>query len=244
MKYHGFLSYSRAADGKLAAALHSALHRLAKPWYRFRRIHIFRDLASLSLDPSLWGAIEAALASSEYFLLMASPEAARSRWVRQEVNWWVANRSANKLFIVLTDGTAQWDDAANDFDWSRTTALPQELRGRFSHEPLYVDLRWAKAEGQLSVDHPRFRDAVVDIGASLLGIPKDELDGEDVRQHQRARQLIGVVAATLAGLLLVAAVALWEFLAERNLAVANEGASLTALSGLALKRADAIGLRG
>src|SRR5262249_55713496 len=234
MKYHGFLSYSHAADRKLAPALHGALHRLAKPWYRLRRIHIFRDQDSLSTDPSLWGAIEAALASSEYFLLMASPDAARSRWVRQEVSWWLANRSVDKLVIILTDGTAEWDDAANDFDWSRTTALPQELRARFQQEPLYVDLRGAKADGQLSADHPRFRDAVVNIGASLLGIPKDELDGEDVRQHRRARQLIGAVTATLAGLLVVAAVAMWEFLAERNVAVANEGVSLAALSGLAL----------
>src|ERR1700757_2734365 len=101
MKYQGFLSYNHAADRKLAPALHSALHTLARPWYRFRLIHVFRDQTSLSANPELWGSIEAALADSEYFILLASPEAARSKWVKQEVGWWLANRSVTKLLIVL-----------------------------------------------------------------------------------------------------------------------------------------------
>ena len=47
--------------------------------------------------PSVWDAIQEALADSEYFLLMASPEAANSPWVRKEVEWWLANRSADNL---------------------------------------------------------------------------------------------------------------------------------------------------
>jgi hypothetical protein len=76
MKYHGFISYSHAADGKLAPALQRALHKLAKPWYSFRLIHVFRDQSSLSANPALWASIETALSESEYFLLMASPIAA------------------------------------------------------------------------------------------------------------------------------------------------------------------------
>ena len=33
MIYKVFISYSHAADGKLARALQSALHHFAKPWY-------------------------------------------------------------------------------------------------------------------------------------------------------------------------------------------------------------------
>src|SRR2546423_5452351 len=136
MQYQGFISYSHAADGKLAPALQRALHSLARPWYRFRLIHVFRDKESLSANPELWGSIAAALADSEYFLLMASPEAAGSKWVQQEVKWWLANRLVSKLLIILTDGEAQWDAAANDFDWSCTSALPADLRDRFEQEPL------------------------------------------------------------------------------------------------------------
>ena len=34
--YTAFISYSHAADGKLAPALQLALHRFARPWYRLR----------------------------------------------------------------------------------------------------------------------------------------------------------------------------------------------------------------
>ena len=36
MAYDAFISYSHAADGQLAPAIQSALHRLAKPFYRMR----------------------------------------------------------------------------------------------------------------------------------------------------------------------------------------------------------------
>src|SRR5450631_4188165 len=90
--YAAFLSYSHAADDKLAPAIQSALHNLAKPWYRMRTVKVFRDKTSLSANPALWPAIVEALAASRFFLLMASPGAAASPWVRQEVNWWKENR--------------------------------------------------------------------------------------------------------------------------------------------------------
>jgi len=87
--YRAFISYSHAADGKLAPALQSALHRFAKPWYRLRAIRVFRDKTSLSLTPALWPSIEKALSDSEYFILMASPDAAASHWVQQEADYWL-----------------------------------------------------------------------------------------------------------------------------------------------------------
>src|SRR5262249_58195884 len=178
-------------------------------WYSFRLIHVFRDQTSLSVNPALWGSIQTALASSEYFMLMGSTEAARSKWVQQEVRWWLANRSISKLFIILTDGDAQWNDTANDVDWSCTSALPDDLRGQFKQEPLYVDLRWAKGQEQLSLRHSQFRSATLDIAAPLLGKPKDELDGEDVRRYRGARRLARGGIATLIVLLLLSIYASW-----------------------------------
>jgi hypothetical protein len=40
---------------------------------------------------------------------MASPSAAASLWVRQEIRWWLTHRSAETLFIGWTDGTLVWD---------------------------------------------------------------------------------------------------------------------------------------
>src|SRR5438270_288964 len=102
-QFKAFLSYSHAADGNLAPAIQAALHRFGRPWYRIRTMWIFRDKTGLSATPSLWGSIEAALADSEYFLLMASPEAATSKWVQQEVDWWLKKRSTKTILVILTD---------------------------------------------------------------------------------------------------------------------------------------------
>jgi hypothetical protein len=52
-KYRGFISYSHAADDRLAPALQSGLHRFAKPWYRLRAMRVFRDKTGLAVTPEL-----------------------------------------------------------------------------------------------------------------------------------------------------------------------------------------------
>jgi WD40 repeat protein len=204
-RYRAFVSYSHAADGTLAPALQAALQGFAKPWYRLRAMRVFRDKTSLAANPALWPAIERALADSQWFLLMAAPESARSPWVEQEVRWWLEHRSPDSMLVVLTDGELAWDATRSDFDWSRTTALGRSLSGKFASEPLYVDLRWAKGAERLSLRDTRFRAAVLDLAAPLHGRPKDDLDGEDVRQHRRTQRVawsagLALVVLTVAAL--------------------------------------------
>jgi hypothetical protein len=168
MRYNAFLSYSHAADGKLAPAIQSALHRLARPWYKLSSLWIFRDKTSLSATPALWPTIVRALSDSEYFLLMASPDAAASPWVQQEVEWWLASRTSETLLICITDGKVQWNPRANDFDWETTNSLSRCLEKKFPQEPLWVDLRWAKAEEKLSLRNSEYRSAILDLAAALL----------------------------------------------------------------------------
>ncbi|MGH4024600.1 MAG: TIR domain-containing protein [Pseudonocardiaceae bacterium] len=187
--YDAFLSYSHAADGRLAPAVQRGLHQLAKPWYRMRASRVFRDQLSLSANPDLWGSIAAALRDSRFFVLMASPESAASPWVQREVEFWQTHRGPDTFLIVLTEGTIVWDPAACDFDWDRTTALPQRLRGWFRTEPLWVRLDWARQDTDLSLRHNRFRSAVATLAAPIRSVAKDELDSEDVRQHRRTTRV-------------------------------------------------------
>jgi len=209
--YAAFISYSHAVDGKLAPALQHGLQRFAKRWYELRALSIFRDEASLSTNPHLWGAIEAALARSRFFILLASPRAARSEWVEREVEWWQRNRPLDRLLIVLTHGSLAWDEAAGDFVWNEATPLPESLRGAFHDCPRHLDLRWAEnAATDLSLQHNRFREAIADLAATLHERPKDELIGEEVTQHRRVRRLARGAIAGLAVLALAAtAAALW-----------------------------------
>jgi WD40 repeat protein len=195
--FDAFLSYSHAADGRLAPALESGIETLAKPWYRRRALSVFRDQTSLSATPELWPTIVRALEQARFFILLGSRDAAQSHWVEQEVKWWLEHRSREQLLIVVTDGELDWDEEAGDFDWARTDALPRALQGAFPHEPLWVDLRWARDAEQVSLRDPRFRERVADLAAPIRGQPKDDLIGDDVRQHRRALRLARGAAATL-----------------------------------------------
>lgn len=214
--YDAFMSYSHASDGRLAPAVQRGLHSLAKPWHRRRALRIFRDETSLSATPELWSTIERGLENSRFFVLMASPEAADSRWVRQEVEWWREHRSPETFLIVLTRGEVAWDESAGDFQWGTTSAVPAALQGYFSEEPLWVDLRWAGDEERLSLRDPRFRDRVADLASPLRDLPKDELIGEDIRQHRRAVRLAWGGVVTLAALAVAASILGAFALLQRN----------------------------
>lgn len=185
--YHGFISYSHQADAKLAVALQRGLQRFAKPWYRARALHVFRDEAALSANPDLWSSVRAALDSSRYYILLASPSAAKSQWVAREAEYWLdEKRGLDRVLIGLTDGELAFGEKAVDPD---RDALPPLLRRAFAREPRYIDLRWAKSADDLSLSHPRFREAIAELASPLHGKPKEEISSEEVKQHRRTRRV-------------------------------------------------------
>lgn len=161
---------------------------------------MFRDDTGLGVSPALWPSIEAALDASAHFILLASPDAARSEWVNKEVGRWVELNRSDRLLPVVTDGDWRWDAAANDFDWEVSTAVPPRLRGVFSEEPRHLDLRWTRAEvpaGKLDLRNSDFRGAVADLAAPIHGLPKEELEGQDLREHKTAQRLRWIAVAAL-----------------------------------------------
>jgi len=178
--YDGFISYSHAADDLLAPRLQAGLQRFAKPWWKRRGLRIFRDESSLSANPHLWSSVTEALDQSAWFVLLLSPDAAQSEWVNQEIEYWKNHKDPSRILPVLTDGTFTWtgDDITGN-------AAPQALQGVFSEEPRWVDMRFAQGEEQLDLKSPRFSAAVADIASALRGVPKDELESEEVKQHRR-----------------------------------------------------------
>jgi WD40 repeat protein len=227
-RYDAFISYSHAADGDLARALQESLQRFATPWSPWRwanpirSLRVFRDQSALSADPGLWPAIERALAASDWFILLASVNAASSPWIDKEVSFWCGHKPKERILLVQTDGELNWDDAAGDFDWKVCTALPRRLARVFANEPLWLDLRWTESQARLDRRDPRFGDAVASIAAPIRGIPKDELIGEDIRQHHQLQRWRRVAMATLSALLISAIAAAGIAWHQRNLARERE----------------------
>ena len=94
------------------------------------------------------------------------PDAARSEWVNQEIEYWKTNRDPSRILPVVTDGTFGWTHGDITGD-----SVPDTLRSVFTEEPRWVDVRWAKDEDQLDLQDPRFADAVADIASTIRGIP-------------------------------------------------------------------------
>lgn len=212
--FHAFLSYSHRADAGLAALLQRALERLGTPWWRRAPVRVFRDDATLAPSAALWTSIEAGLARSESFVLLASPAAAVSPWVEREVRWWIEHRDRRRLYLVATGGEIAYDAAAQDFDWQRTTCLPPVLRGVFAAEPLWVDLRFAAALQPLTLRHTRLRSAALALAAAVRGMDKDVLESVDLREHRRSIMMAGAALALIATLGLATTAAVWTARSE------------------------------
>ncbi|MCK0179284.1 toll/interleukin-1 receptor domain-containing protein [Flavobacteriaceae bacterium S0862] len=197
MKYNAFLSYSHAKDSDLAPSLERGLEKFAKPLFKRRALEIFRDANDLSASPDLWGKIEDGLNNSEYFIFLGSRKAAQSRWCRKEVEHWKLNKSIDKFLVVLTDGDLVWDESKNDFDWTKTTALPTNLSGAFNNEPLYVDFREGFTNDQLNLDNPKFKSNVVLLAATMHKKSIGDMVGEATKQHKKLIRIRNSVISVL-----------------------------------------------
>ncbi|MFJ8159415.1 toll/interleukin-1 receptor domain-containing protein [Streptomyces sp. NPDC096136] len=202
--YDAFISYSQQRDEPLADGLQEGLEKiLRKGWLRRRTLKVFRDRTSLAASSDLPGNIRAALGRSRYLVLVGSPEAAASPWVRQELSLWRADRSMDHLLLAYTAGEIAWDRARGDFDWARTTAIPRELSGAFAAEPLWVDLRPFRDSADLSyAPGLPFRDKVVTLAAPIHNVPKDVLDSRGRQEEQKARRRLRAAWAVFLVLLL------------------------------------------
>ena len=198
--YDAFLSYSRV-DAEFATRLQRGLERLMRPWNRVRAMKVFRDMSSLAPSAGLWASIERALGRSSWLILLASPDAASSRWVNREVEWWLEHASPAHLLIVVTGGELVWDPDGGDFDRSAATAVPPVLFGRLTQEPSWLDARWSR---EAPPGDPRERDAAGALVATIKDVPRDEVFSTDVREHRRTMRLARAAVVSLVVLLMAA----------------------------------------
>jgi hypothetical protein len=109
------------------------------------------------------------------------------------------HKTGDRLLVVLTEGEFRYADGS-----APAAALPPSLRGAFTGEPRWIDLRWLHDSEQVAQSNLRLRNAVADIAAALRAVPKDDLVGEHIRQHRWTMRLARSAVALLVVLLLVA----------------------------------------
>lgn len=177
-RYRAFISYSHR-DRKTAAWLHRALETYRAP----KQLRseggealagglrpIFRDRDDLSAAADLSGAIREALDLSDALIVLCSPASAASRWVDQELAYFLATRGPGQVICVITPSTP----LVTPLDELLTPALRAALP--VGVEPLAVDLR-PGADGR--------RLARLKIAARLLRVSLDQLVQRDARRRLR-----------------------------------------------------------
>ena len=203
--FRAFVSYCHA-DAAFAARLQRRLEgyrlprRLADrvaplPGQASGRIGpIFRDRADLSAAEDLSAAVREAIAASSALVVVASPDAAGSRWVALEIRLFRELHPGAPVLVALARGEPE-------------AALPEALRVE-GIEPLAADFR-REGDGK--------RLAFLKIVAGLTGIPFDALVQRDAQ-----RQLRRVMAITLGALALAVLMAALLVVTLRSQAEAEQ----------------------
>ena len=231
-RYDAFISYSHTPRSTaIALGLQTGLERFARPWYRRRSARVFRDTTNLSVSPQLWEDIQRALEGSAWFVLLASPDAATSRWVDRELGWWLENRRAASILPVLVEGTLGWDTVAGRFD-PTSTALPTRLHDAYTQEPLWLDLSGSRSANE-PYSESAMEHAVASVAARLRGVDLDTVIGEHISIGRRTRQVVAATVFVLAAFAAAAGAGWVTASAQRD--QANRAADIAASRNLVLE---------
>jgi hypothetical protein len=144
MRYQAFICYKHVGSNAFAERLELALKAYAKPLWR-APIPIFRDEKYLKPGLDLPKMIKDALDQSDFLIYLASPSAASSPWVLDELDQWCSQPSRlGKLIIVLTEGTIAIEKSRKLIDWDKTDAIPGTLRPVYCEHPTICGLFLAR----------------------------------------------------------------------------------------------------
>src|SRR5262245_15364151 len=211
VKYRAFLSYSHR-DKTWAQWLHTELenYRLDAdligrdtPFGRVPKTlrPIFRDREDFSAGHSLTEQTLAALEASQFLIVLCSPNAAKSKYVNEEVRRFKEMGRSDRVIPVIIDGEPDDPDRecfppALRFTLGPDGALTEELA-----EPIAADAR-PEGDGKTI--------ATQKVVAGLIGIALDEVRKRQEigwRRSTTIRTLIGVSAAVL---VIVSGYLIWQ----------------------------------
>lgn len=191
-RYRAFISYSRT-DGRIAKRIHRALEKYRIPRDLAsgdtRRLgRFFKDDDELAGSEELGAALDGAINDSENLIVIASPEAARSEWVKMEGLRFKRRKDA-KAFAVIVRGTPNSGDPD-------TECFPPALRYQVDSRG---ELTEDRADPPLAPDltSERFSRVFVRLVAGLLAIPFDTLWRREKRRLRRRRAIRALSASTI-----------------------------------------------
>jgi tetratricopeptide (TPR) repeat protein len=185
-RYKAFVSYSWA-DAAWGKWLLQALETYRTPKALIgkdgahgpvpaRLIPLFKDREEEAAGASIGKAVETALSTSEFLIVICSPRSAASKWVNHEVAWFKTHRDPDRILALIVDGAPGSGGETECFPKALTNRVLADLTITDEPEdaPLAADAR-DSGDGK--------RKARLKLAAALLGVGLDELVGRDDRRR-------------------------------------------------------------
>ena len=185
---------------------------------------VFRDRDELPTTSDLGQTIRAALRESATLVVICSPTAAKSRWVREEIVEFKRLHGERRVFGFIVSGEPKAEGTAED---CFSPALRAEVGGdgELSAKPAEIVAADARATGDGK------EAALVRLLAGLLGVGFDELRQRE--QARRLRRMTWIAAGSAVGMaaMLGLAVTAWRAQNDAQRRQANADDLLTFMLG-------------
>jgi len=211
-KYRAFLSYSHR-DAKWADWLHKALEAYRPPKILIgtstvrgvvpkRLTPIFRDREELASATDLGTVISEALEQSACQIVICSPQAAKSRWVNEEIIAFKRLGREDRIFCLIVAGEP---NAADQPGAVEEECFPRALRFRLGADGQLSDTRTEPIAADARPGKDGRQAAKLKLIAGVLGLGYDALRRRE--QQRRNRRMFAVTCAALAGMVVTSGLA-------------------------------------
>ncbi|MEO6199154.1 MAG: toll/interleukin-1 receptor domain-containing protein [Sphingomicrobium sp.] len=212
-QYYAFLSYSHK-DEELAEWLHGELEEFHVPAALSGRLTangviprklapIFRDKQELAAASDLGEEIRAALAASQFLVVLCSPAAASSRWTNAEIEAFKRSRPDGCVLAVIASGEPF---ASDDPGREAEECFPPALRERYDKRGRATGKRAEPIAADLRGDADDRRLGFLRLVAGMLGVGLDDLVRRETTRRQR--RLAWVTGGSLAGMVIASGLAI------------------------------------
>jgi tetratricopeptide (TPR) repeat protein len=211
-KYRAFLSYSHR-DAKWAEWLHRGLESYRPPKILIgtstargpvprRLAPIFRDREELASATDLGTVINDALQQSGCQIVICSPQAAKSRWVNEEIISFKRLGREDRIFCLIVAGEPNATDQPGQ---AEQECFPPALRFRIGADGQLSDARTEPIAADARPGKDGKQAAKLKLIAGVLGVGYDALRRRE--QQRRNRRLFALTCAALAGMVVTSGLA-------------------------------------
>lgn len=217
-KYDAFISYRHAElDIYAAEQLHKMLEsfkipRLADKAFAKDQKHkitrVFRDKDELPVSDNLSDPITAALADSEFLIVICSPRTPESMWVKKEIEIFTELHGRDHILALLIEG-----EPNDSFPQvlCHTTKKTVDKDGNEVEEDVLVEPLAADIRSKFKVQmHSRLKKEILRLAAPIIGCGYDDL--RQRHKEQRLKRNICIATAVAAICFAVGSISTWQAL--------------------------------